>query len=964
MKTHISTKSTNVDHGLDHLPPSQAKGLGAQVAKLFRPCLPVPQLGKVLSKQKHASLGKLGKLVQKIFSPSQKKQALGLSTQPPSASQKNMTLKELFDAHSATQSPKHPAIRAESASENLDLQDALQHEIAAALKKAYAESEIIDLETIIQQFTAPKMSQWGHKHPETITRWVNELAEAAIEDTPAQFSGENAVNAWVAQQLEAPIQNKKTEIAQQHATWHAAVGDEEFKQTLQKTLLNVSSDEELDEDLGPALLEKVETFVTQPEHYDFSLQLDNGETAILPGAYVKTKAADWHTTELPKQISTLKQSLTKEIENIKQEQVNQDWEDVLNTQNLQPRLTEYVTKTEPDELASHCPELLKALIQQTLEAPENYSTQFTTQEGARIKAQGEFAKESGKAWRTETFPKAVQALEKQIDLKVQELLTLRENIKTQQSWNEAIDRMQMPSRLISHLTNPFKSEFGFQFPDIVKQLVDIKLDDPKNHFFYHTSRYNTTTRIASRDNKAELVEDTIHETILETQKQQFAQGRPWNEAKQDLQDNLASALKDHLKLDKQHTDLAQTLTDEALGHTQGYELFLTNNAFQGGYFKRKNLQTNEFLMRNTQVMGANGRRYELLNTLSNEDADQIWEQHGKNLPSRKTVIGEGGFGKVRYARDTETGEIVAVKKTKASVSQDDATAEVEQHQMILERIDALPLSSQQKSELEAHFALMQDYTHRWPTLDANADSSQALGPENKSYIFSPLANLGDGINALEEINNVYPANQMEASKRYLHIARSYAKAITLFHQLGLHHRDIKPDNFLHFNVTEEKTKPNGQIATRTVERIKLADFGLAQDEQGAKIWGGETDEYSPPEAISDERYNAEKHDCFSLGMSLLAIKLGNNPYKLQQHLTLKGPRNTTQTVALEFYGLEGESEKKRCQGVPSDQLNHLDMTHIDNIIAKLIAEEPLHRISAEEAWEHLNNLDPRTNHLV
>jgi serine/threonine protein kinase len=74
------------------------------------------------------------------------------------------------------------------------------------------------------------------------------------------------------------------------------------------------------------------------------------------------------------------------------------------------------------------------------------------------------------------------------------------------------------------------------------------------------------------------------------------------------------------------------------------------------------------------VYGSFGKRYELLNTVSVEEAA------GLGIPEKwitltdkgaKIDIGSGSFGRVRIARDLDTGEIVAVKKVKMMIDSEE-----------------------------------------------------------------------------------------------------------------------------------------------------------------------------------------------------------------------------------------------------------------------------------------------------
>ena len=365
------------------------------------------------------------------------------------------------------------------------------------------------------------------------------------------------------------------------------------------------------------------------------------------------------------------------------------------------------------------------------------------------------------------------------------------------------------------------------------------------------------------------------------------------------------------------------------------KLSLNTSTVAARYISKMDTATNQAPLLHSRIQTEQGQTYELLNTLNKHDTMAVVIQHQQKWLG-KTTIAQGGYGKVRFARNTNTNEIVAVKKMASPVdeqgnvqnSKPRAEHEIAQMQLIKNRIAA-----QQAWHMQNEFALLQDHAHIEKPRNAN-----------KTYIFSEFANLVDGCEAVGRLNN----------QLLLHIARSYAKAVMHLHQLDLHHRDIKPDNFLHYETTQHDG----------LEAIRLTDFGFTQDAELRNTWTDETPQYSPPEAkpaYRSTRYDAQAHDCFSLGITLLALK--NKEYAFQNpehpHLTLKTLDGKTHAVQLRFYRNLGEprGQNARCHGVSTELLHNLDMAHFDNIIAKLIATHKADRISAEQAFGLLSQLE-------
>ena len=393
--------------------------------------------------------------------------------------------------------------------------------------------------------------------------------------------------------------------------------------------------------------------------------------------------------------------------------------------------------------------------------------------------------------------------------------------------------------------------------------------------------------------------------------------------------------------------------------------------FSGAYFKA-NKKTESPVLSTTRVMSADGTTYELLNRLTEKDSHALLQQQGLKQHG-KVVLGSGTFGKVRLARNLRNGQIVAVKKSKIegnSNSAEDLNEEIEKLKVLQEK--AHRLTSAEKN-----------------TLVGMLDFAQVTQPSrfvqntsvDKSYLFLPLSNAGDGTGAVNQLAALrYEGKQQEADQRFLHLATGYSRAVMNLHSLGFHHRDMKPANFLHSWVKAPQSA-QGQ-AGGWVEQVKLADFGtmqFAEDKSAKDSMIDGTYVYCPPEKFaypegkglgSNPLYHAEKHDVFSLGVSLLELKHGplkshfpmnSAPVPPQRVLNLKRLDGIVAQIHVPLV-LQGTYERGddrigaawRSSGIPTEQLQNLDMTHPDNIIAKLLATDQKERLTAAQAFEYFS----------
>lgn len=312
------------------------------------------------------------------------------------------------------------------------------------------------------------------------------------------------------------------------------------------------------------------------------------------------------------------------------------------------------------------------------------------------------------------------------------------------------------------------------------------------------------------------------------------------------------------------------------------------------------LDKNMFGLKNTLIFcEGSSDAYMLKNKLSDADLDVLRLQFPGADISRsangKCVIGQGYFGKVRFAKNILTGCFVAVKKIR---DQAGAREEVQKYGLVGKGKHLIPLY--------------------------NVAELQGKDHALKTYLLMEYVNGIDGIDFLN--SSLYHWSRSEKQKKLKSISSDYLRSVADLHQKGVYHCDIKPDNFMHAR--------NGDI--------RLIDYGLCSN----KIYqrGGATVKYASPEWLEQSQsYNGEKHDSFSLGVTLLYLsgKLVS-PDKLMNLIDSLGETHHVAKSILAqsgytpvFIGFEG--------------ISHLKGETIDEVIMLLMAKNPRERISPKRA---------------
>jgi serine/threonine-protein kinase len=196
------------------------------------------------------------------------------------------------------------------------------------------------------------------------------------------------------------------------------------------------------------------------------------------------------------------------------------------------------------------------------------------------------------------------------------------------------------------------------------------------------------------------------------------------------------------------------------------------------------------------------------------------------------LIARSGMASIFKARDTATGESVALKVPHLQFESDVVFFErFRREEEIGQRLD-------------------------------HPNVIKFLKPRHKSRMYAAMELVeGKSLRALLEQEHPLPA------ARALAIAQQVGGALAHMHERGVVHRDLKPENIL---IT-----PAGQV--------KIVDFGIALDKSARRLtWVGlsgtiGTPDYIAPEQIGGRRGDA-RTDIYALGTILYEMLTGNLPF--------------------------------------------------------------------------------------
>ncbi|CAL0330496.1 unnamed protein product [Lupinus luteus] len=196
------------------------------------------------------------------------------------------------------------------------------------------------------------------------------------------------------------------------------------------------------------------------------------------------------------------------------------------------------------------------------------------------------------------------------------------------------------------------------------------------------------------------------------------------------------------------------------------------------------------------------------------------------------TIGEGTFAKVKFAKNTETGESVAIKVM--------AKRTILKHKMV--------------EQIKREISIMKIVRH--PNI---VRLHEVLASQSKIYIILEFVMGGELYDKIVQLGKVSD----NESRRYF---QQLIDAVAHCHRKGVYHRDLKPENLL----------------LDDYGNLKVSDFGLsALTKKGVGLLHTTcgTPNYVAPEVLSNLGYDGAAADVWSCGVILYVLMAGYLPFQ-------------------------------------------------------------------------------------
>ncbi|KAH9731291.1 CBL-interacting serine/threonine-protein kinase 9 [Citrus sinensis] len=195
------------------------------------------------------------------------------------------------------------------------------------------------------------------------------------------------------------------------------------------------------------------------------------------------------------------------------------------------------------------------------------------------------------------------------------------------------------------------------------------------------------------------------------------------------------------------------------------------------------------------------------------------------------TLGEGSFAKVKFAKNVETGDFVAIK----IVDRD----QVLRHKMV--------------EQIKREISTMKLIKH--PNV---IKIIEVMASKTKIYIVLEFIDGGELFDKIAKHGRL----KEDEARRYF---QQLINAVDYCHSRGVFHRDLKPENLL----------------LDSYGVLKISDFGLSaisQQEDGLLHTACGTPNYVAPEVLNDKGYDGRASDVWSCGVILFVLMAGFLPF--------------------------------------------------------------------------------------
>lgn len=251
-----------------------------------------------------------------------------------------------------------------------------------------------------------------------------------------------------------------------------------------------------------------------------------------------------------------------------------------------------------------------------------------------------------------------------------------------------------------------------------------------------------------------------------------------------------------------------------------------NQHGQGDHINQVVQSVTDATKRLSQISTASSNTNTKTSNRKNRDTVGPWKL-GKTL-------GKGSSGRVRLAKDMETGKLAAVKIVPKKFVKSN-------------RKKQLPYG------IEREIIIMKLVSH------PNVMGLYEVW-ENKSELFLVLEYVEGG-----ELFDYLVSKGKLPEREAIHYFSQIIKGVEYCHGFNICHRDLKPENLL----LDKKKK-----------LIKIADFGMAALEPSDKMLETScgSPHYASPEIVMGKKYHGSSSDIWSCGIILFALLTGHLPF--------------------------------------------------------------------------------------